>query len=90
MKTLAKQHKQLTFLFGNLVMKATTETELFTECHGVTEVNLVTALGIYIEFASLVSLLSLEQKHERVTTISVEVFREFCKPSKSILKSGGK
>ena len=74
MKNLAKQHKQLTILFGNIVMKAKTETELISVCHGGTEVNLVTALGFYSIFGSLESLLNLEQKHEMVTTISVEVF----------------
>ena len=73
MKNLAKQHKQLTILFGNIVMKAKTETELISVCHGGTEVNLVTALGFYSIFGSLESLLNLEQKHEMVTTISVEV-----------------
>ena len=73
-KTLEKQHKQLTLLFGNVVMKARTETELIADCHGGTEVNLVTALGFYSMFGSLESLLNLEQKHEMVTAISVEVF----------------
>ena len=36
--------------------------------------NLVTALGFYSMFGSLDSLLNLEQKHEMVTAISVEVF----------------
>ena len=73
-KTLEKQHKQLTKLFGNILMKAKTEKELIADCHGGTEVNLVTALGFYSMFGSLESLLNLEQKHEMVTTISVEVF----------------
>ena len=73
-KTLEKQHKQLTILFGNIVMKAKTETELIADCHGETEVNLVTALGFYSMFGSLESLMNLEQKYEMVTTISVEVF----------------
>ena len=73
-KTLEKQHKQMTILFGNIVMKAKTETELIADCHGGTEVNLVTALGFYSMFGSLESLLNLEQKHEIVTTIRVEVF----------------
>ena len=73
-KTLEEQHKQLTILFGNIVMKAKTETELIADCHGGTEVNLVTALGFYNMFGSLESLLNLEQKHEMVTAISVEVF----------------
>ena len=39
-KTLERQHKQLTILFGNVVMKARTETELIADCHWGTEVNL--------------------------------------------------
>ena len=74
MKTLERQQKQLTILFGNVVMKARTETELIADCHGGTEVNLVTALGFYSMFGSLESLLNLEQRHEMVTAISVEVF----------------
>ena len=73
-KTLEKQHKQLTILIGNIVMKAKTETELIADCHGGTEVNPVTVLGFYSMFGSLESLLNLEQKHEMVTAISVEVF----------------
>ena len=73
-KTLERQHKQLTILFGNVVMKTRTETELIADCHGGTEVNLVTALGFYSMFGSLESLLNLEQRHEMVTAISVEVF----------------
>ena len=73
-KTLEKQHKQLTILFGNIVMKAKTETELIADCHGGPEVNLVTAIGFYSIFGSLGSLLNLQQKHEMVTAISVEVF----------------
>ena len=73
-KTLERQHKQLTILFRNVVMKARTETELIADCHGGTEVNLVTALGFYSMFGSLESRLNLEQKHEMVTAISVEVF----------------
>ena len=73
-KTLAKQHKQLTILFGNIVMKAKTETELIADWHGGTEVNLATALGVYSMFGSLESLLKPEKKHEVVTAISLEVF----------------
>ena len=50
MKTLAKQHKQLTILFGNIVMKAKTETSSISDCHRGTEVNLVAALGFYSMF----------------------------------------
>ena len=73
-KTLEKQHKQLTILFEKIVMKAKTETKLIADCHGGTEGNLVTALGFYSMFGSLESLLNLEQKLEMVTAISVEVF----------------
>ena len=74
MRTLESQHKQLTILFGNVVIKTRTETELIADCHGGTEVNLLTALGFYSMFGSLESLLNLEQRHEMVTAISVEVF----------------
>ena len=74
LKTLERQRKQLTILFGNVMMRARTETELIAECHGGTEMNLVTALGFYSMFGSLESLLNLEQKHEMVTDISVELF----------------
>ena len=74
MKNLEKQPKQLTILFKNIVMKAKTETELIADCHGGNEVNLVSALGFYSMFGSLESLLNVEQKHEMVTAISVEVF----------------
>ena len=73
-KTLAKHHKQLTILFGNIVMKAKTETELIAGYHGETEVNLVTALGFYSIFGSLESLSNLEKKHEIVKAVNVEVF----------------
>ena len=59
-KTLAKQHKQLTILLGNLVMKAKSETKLIADSHGGTEVNLVTLLGFYSMFGTLESLLNLE------------------------------
>ena len=55
-KTLEKQHKQLTILFGNIVMKAKIETDLIADCHGGTEVNLVTALAFYSMFGSLACL----------------------------------
>ena len=82
-KTLEKQHKQLMILFGNIVMKAKTETELIADCHGETEVNLLTALGFYSIFGSLESLLNREQKYEMVTAISVEVFSGVCRLSNS-------
>ena len=45
--------------------------ELIADCHGVTEVNLTTALG----FCSMTSSIeTLERAHELVTCLSVEVF----------------
>ena len=58
----------------NVVMKTKTETQLVVDCHGGMEVNLVTKLGFYSMFVSLESLLNLEQTHEMLTAISVEVF----------------
>ena len=54
-KTHERQYKQLTKSFGNIVMKAKMETELIADCHGGTEVNLVTELGFYSMFGSLES-----------------------------------
>ena len=71
-------------------MKTRTETESVADFHGGTEVNLVTAIGSYSMFSSLVSLLNLEQKHEMVTAISVEVFRGFYRLNKSIMENGEK
>ena len=51
-KSLAKQHKQLTVLLRNIVMKAETDTELIADCDGGTEGNLVTAVGA-LEFYSM-------------------------------------
>ena len=56
------------------MIQAKTETEIIEDCHRGTKVNLVFALGFYSKFGSLESLLNLEQKHEMVTAISVEVF----------------
>ena len=57
--------------------------------YGGTEENLVTALGFYSKFVSLKSLLNLEQKHEMVTAIRVEVFPGVL-PSRSIMEFGEK
>ena len=59
-KTLAKQHKQLTIMFGTNEMKAKTKTEIIADFHERTEVNLVTILGFFSMFGSLESLLNLE------------------------------
>ena len=60
MKTLGRQHKQLAILFGNTVMKTRTETQLIADCHGGTELNLVTALGFNSLFGFSESPLNLK------------------------------
>ena len=87
-RTLAKQHKQLVIVSRNVVMKKKTETQLVVDCHGGTEVNLVKVLGFYSMFVSLQSLLNLEQLHEMLTAISVEVFPEFCRLSRNTSENG--
>ena len=48
--------------------------ELIADCHGVTEVNVITALGFCSMKRSIESLERLERAHELVTSLSVEVF----------------
>ena len=48
--------------------------ELVADCHGVTDVNLTTALGFCSMTSSIESLERLELAHELVTSLSVEVF----------------
>ena len=55
-------------------MSEKSEMELITDCHGVTEVYLVNALGFYSMTSSVESLERLERAHELVSTLSVEVF----------------
>ena len=48
--------------------------ESIADCHGVTELNLITALGFYSMTSSIESLERLERAHGLVTSLSVEVF----------------
>ena len=48
--------------------------ELTADCHGVTEVNLITALGFCSMTTSIESLERLKHAHGLVTSLSVEVF----------------
>ena len=48
--------------------------ELVADCHRVTDVNLVTALGFYSMTSSIESLERLERIYELVSALSVEVF----------------
>ena len=74
LETMAEQPCQLAKLYGRLSMSDTSEMELIKDCHGVTEVNLVTALGFYSMTSSVESLERLERALELVTAMSVEVF----------------
>ena len=44
------------------------------DCHGVTEVNLTTALGFCSMVSSIESLERLQRAHALVTSLSVEMF----------------
>ena len=72
--TLSEQHRQLAQLYGRLSMSDKSGMELIADCHGVTEVNLITALGFCSMTSSIESLERLERAHELVTSLSVEVF----------------
>ena len=48
--------------------------ELVADSHGVTDVNLTTALGFCSMTSSIESLEHLERAHELVTSLGVEVF----------------
>ena len=72
--TLSEQHRQLAQLYGRLSMSDKSGIELIADCHGVTEVNLITALGFYSMTSSIESLERLERAHGLVTSLSVEVF----------------
>ena len=71
--TLSKQHRQLAQLYGRLRMSDKSGMELIADCHGVTEVNFITALGFCSMTSSIESLERLERAHELVTSLSVEV-----------------
>ena len=55
-------------------MSAKNEIELIADCHGLTEVSLVTALGFYSMVSSIESLERLHCYHELVTSLSEELF----------------
>ena len=72
--TLSEQHRQLARLYGRLSMSDKGAMELVADCHGVTDVNLITALGFCSMTSSIESLERLERAHELVTSLSVEIF----------------
>ena len=74
LNTLSEQHRQLAQLYGRLSMSDKSEMELIADCHGVTEVNLISALGFYSMTSSIESLERLERAHGLVSSLNVEVF----------------
>ena len=72
--TLREQQRQLVQLYGRLSMSDKSGMELIADCHGVTEVNLITALEFYSMTRSIESLERLERAHGLVTCLRVEVF----------------
>ena len=69
--TLSEQHRQLAQLYGRLNMLDKSGMELIADCHGITEVNLITALGFCSMTSSIESLERLERAHGLVTSLSV-------------------
>ena len=63
LNTLSEQHRQLAQLYGRLSMSEKSEMQLIADCHGVTEVNLITALGFCSMTSSIESLERLERAH---------------------------
>ena len=59
--TLSEQHRQLARLYGRLSMSDKSGMELVADCHGVTDVNLTTALGFCSMTSSIESLERLER-----------------------------
>ena len=55
-------------------MSDKSDMELIADCHGLTEVNLITASGFYSMTSSVESLERLEHAHGLVMSLSVEVF----------------
>ena len=55
-------------------MSDKSEVEFIAVCHGVTEVNLITALGFCSMTSSIESLERLERAHGLVMSLSVEIF----------------
>ena len=55
-------------------MSDKSEMELIADCHGVTEVNSITALRFCSLTSSIESLKRLERAHVLFTSLSVEVF----------------
>ena len=73
-KILGEQNYQLAKLYGRLCMSDTSGMQLVADCHGVTEVNLITALELYSMTSSIEALEPLERAYELLKALSMEVF----------------
>ena len=67
LNTLSEQHRLLAQLYGRLSMMDKSGMEMIADCHGVTEVNLITALGFCSKTSSIESLERLERANGLVT-----------------------
>ena len=74
LKKLKEQDRLLAKLYGRLSISDKNEMELIVDCHGVSDVNLMTALGFCSMTSSIEPLGRLERANELVTSLSVEVF----------------
>ena len=74
LNTLSEQHRQLAQFYGRLSVSNENGMGLIADCHGVTEVNLITALGFCSMTSSIESLERLERAHGLVTSLAVEAF----------------
>ena len=74
LNTLSEQHRQLAQFHGRLSVSKNNGMGLIADCHGVTEVNLITALGFCSMTSSIESLERLERAHGLVTSLAVEAF----------------
>ena len=54
--TLSEKHRQLAQLYGRVSMSHKSGLEFIADCHGVTQVNLITALGFCSMTSSMESL----------------------------------
>ena len=82
--TLSEQHRQLARLYGRLSMSDKSAMELVADCHGVTDVNLITALGFCSMTSSIESLERLERAHELVTSSAWRYSLEHYRQSKRL------
>ena len=82
--TLSEQHRQLAQLYGRLSMSDKIENELIADGHGVTKVNLITALGLYSMTSSIESLERIERAHGLMTCLVWKCYLERYRQSKRL------